>query len=510
MDDVLKRRANCNEAERICQSSKVNGAMMRVLFINPPLHIRYVSNYFNDILGNLFYNSSPLGLCYLASYLENKGVDARIIDAPVERLDYPAVIGRMRSFDPDVVGITSTTCNFASAVTLAGMIKREKNHTPVVIGGPHATVAPAHALTDTPFDAAVVGEGELTFADFIDRIEHHQDIACVDGLAFKRNGSVIVNKPREFIKNLDILPYPARHLLRLDLYRPQFNDEYVLPKATMISSRGCPYQCIFCEKGVWGPTYRSFGADYIASEMKYLVDTFGVRDIAFVDSLFTASAERVLDIVHKIKSYGVKVRWTCTVRANIATYELLKAMKEAGCWRVRIGIESGDDRVLAFIKKGITTSQVRAVVRWAHKLGLQPKGFFMVGHLVDTPDTIERTIKFAKSLPLKDVTVQVNTPMIDTAQYKIMNSYGSLLTSDYSAYSYWEPVFVPAGLTKEYLLNSLSRFYRSFYLRPIVIWRHIIEIRHWYNIVRYARAARLICHLFFARFNRKDATEDKK
>ncbi len=475
---------------------------MNVLLINPPLKIRSRSGYFKDIVGNLFYNSSPLGLCYLAAVLEKKGVSARIIDAPAERLDYSLIIEKIKVFRPDVVGITATTVNFFSAVELAREVRRSFPGVFLVIGGPHCTAAPGHALSFGCFDTAVIGEGELTFSELVDSLIRGGNWRAVDGLAFENDGRIEFSRPRAFIEDLDTLPMPARHLLKLELYKPQFNDEYILPKTTMVTSRGCPYECIFCEKTVFGASYRSFSARYIVSEMEWLVSELGVKDIAFVDSLFMVSHKRVSEITDEIVRRKVDVRWTCTVRANVASYDLLKKMKDAGCWRVRIGIESGDDDVLKFIRKGITTGQVRQAVSWAASLGLQPKGFFMLGHLVDTRQTIERTISFAKSLPLKDITVQINTPMVNTYQYRVMEKYGELLTKEYDEFSYWEPVFVPAGLSRDYLLDRFSYFYRSFYLRPAVIWRHLLEIRRWYNIARYARASMLIAHLFFSSFFR--------
>jgi radical SAM superfamily enzyme YgiQ (UPF0313 family) len=301
------------------------------------------------------------------------------------------------------------------------------------------------------------------------------------------------------IEDLDALPFPARHLFPMALYRPQPNDERDLPKLSMISSRGCPYGCIFCGKSVFGRTYRSFSASYIVSEMEHLVDRYGARDIAFVDSLFTVSEARVRAIVAEIKKRRLPATWTCTVRADaITSREILREMKESGCWRIRLGVESGDAEVLKFIRKEVTREQVARVAGWAQEAGLQPKGFFMVGHLPDTQATIEETIAFAKTLPLKDVTVQVNTPLPGTEQYSIYPAYGALLTKDWSQYSFFDAVFLPRALSRDELRRLLNRFYRTFYLRPVIFWRHVVELRGPRDILRYLRALRLLACLFFA------------
>lgn len=470
---------------------------MKVLLINPPLNLTYPNAYVKEVIHNLFFNSPPLGICYLAAVLEKDGIEVKIIDAAVERLDTAKIVERVRGFAPDVLGLTSTTCNFQAAVVLAQEVKRVFPHIMRVLGGPHLSADAQRVFSTDTFDVGVLGEGEVTFLELIQLLIKKEEWRHIEGIVYRKEGRVVRNPPRPHIADLDSLPFPARHLLPLTLYRPQYNDEYLLPKMSMVTSRGCPYSCIFCDKSVFGAEYRSFSPHYIVSEMKYLVDHFGAKDIAFVDSTFTLSKERVGSITQEIRKSGLSVRWTCTVRANVVTKELLKKMKNAGCWRTRIGIESGNDQVLKFINKGITKQQVRDAVRWADELGLHPKGFFMIGHPVDTKETIEETIRFAKSLPLKDITVQINTPMLATQQYQMYREYGSLITEDLSDFSYWDPVFVPNGLSREYLLEAFRNFYRSFYLRPVIWWRHMLQIRHWYNIVRYVRCVKLFGHLLF-------------
>ena len=392
---------------------------MKVTLINPPLRIQIKKRRINPVINNLFFNSPPLGLCYLASVLNMHGNEVQIIDATVENLCLSAIMNRIKKIDTDIIGITSTTIGFLEAIELAKEIKKEIPYISIILGGSHVTANPQHAFSFDCFDIGVIGEGEVTLPILIKTLENKRDLQEVDGIVFREGSKLFYTKPREYIKDLDVLPFPARRLLPLELYTPQPNDERTLPKLSMITSRGCPFGCVFCDKSVFGRSYRSFSPEYIVAEMEDLIKNFGARDIAFVDSCFTVDRERVESIVNEILKKGLKVSWTCTVRADVITKELLRKMRDAGCWRIRLGIESGNSEVLSFINKGITIKQIKNAANWAAEVGLQPKGFFSIGHLIDTKDTIEDSIKLAKSLPLKDITVQINTPLPNTPQYSL-------------------------------------------------------------------------------------------
>jgi radical SAM superfamily enzyme YgiQ (UPF0313 family) len=481
---------------------------MKVLLINPPITFSQKRR-IGPVIKNLFYNSPPLGLGYLAAVLEKRNIPVKIIDAAVENLKISEIRNRYQKFRPDIVGITSTTYSFRSAIGIAGMIKDEKTDTKIIIGGPHATADPVSILAYKYFDIGVLGEGEVTLLELIDGLEGKHDLRDIEGIIFRRGSEIYFTKPRDYIENLDELPFPARHLLPLELYRPQPNDERAIPKLSMISSRGCPFGCIFCDKSVFGKRYRTFSPKYIVSEMEHLVRDFGAKDIAFLDSCFTVNKERVKSILTEMRNRNLKVSWTCTARVDVVTKDLLSDMKKTGCWRVRLGIESGNDNVLEFIKKGITKEQVRNATNWAAKVGLQPKGFFMIGHLTDTKESIEETIKFAKSLPLKDITVQINTPLKNTVQYGLYKEYGTLITNDNSKLSFFEPFFIPNGLTREYLNQIYRKFYRSWYLRPIVFWRHLKHLRGMGDVAKYLKSLVLLVYLFFGKnIGNKESAND--
>ena len=326
---------------------------MKVILINPPLCQSTVRKV-GPIVKNLFYNSLPLGLGYLAAVLEGEKHEVKIIDAAAEGLSIERIIKRILNFSPDIIGITTLTVSVHSCYELAKEIKKRFPEIKIVVGGPHITSNSDDVLKYSEVDIAVIGEGEITFKELIEAMEKGEDIEKVKGLAFNTKGKVFFPSPREFISNLDILPFPARHLFPVGLYKPQPNDQKKLPKFSIISSRGCPYSCIFCDKNVFKNRYRSFSPKYIVEEMFHLVKEFKAGDIAFVDSTFTPSKDRVYGIVEEIKKANLNVTWTCSVRGDVLDRQLLKDMKDAGCWRIRLGIESGNNEVLKFIKKGVT------------------------------------------------------------------------------------------------------------------------------------------------------------
>lgn len=477
-------------------SGATDGGFPSVLLVNPPITHAQRTGPLGPIIKNLYFNSPPLGIAYIAGYLESKGVRVGLMDAAVEGLSPEETVERIRQWQPDILGLTSTSNFFCNALELGRTMKQESPGLTTVLGGPHVSSQAVEAMDHNCFDFACIGEGEHTTLELIRALADRSDLGEVRGIAYRSNGDVRLTERRPLVAPLDELPAPARHLLPLTQYVAQPNDGPFLPKMAMISSRGCPFKCTFCDHGTYGNTYRSFSAPRIVDEMEELVTRYGARDIAFVDSLFMISDKRVRGIVSEINDRGIKVHWTCTIRANIATPELLAMMKAAGCWRVRIGVESGNQHVLDFIKKEVTKEDIRQVAAAANNLGLHPKAFFMIGHPTESESTIQDSIDFAKSLPLTDITVQINTPLPGAPQYEIFEQYGESVSDNLEDYTFWQPVFIPEGMTREKLETMFRRFYLSFYLRPIIIWRHLKMLKRPSDIPRYIRALSLLIRRF--------------
>lgn len=480
---------------------------MRIVLINPPIDSVLENGNVSPVTQFLFYNSAPLGILYIAAVLEQAGHEVACIDAAAELLDIRGTVERVEQFKPDMIGIGSFTVTFETTKRLGDALKMAMPHVPVVLGSYHVTLVPEDAMQHKCFDVGVLGEGEFTMLELTEYYAGSRTLESVKGICYRtpakspRGWDLHFTPARPKFKKLDELPFPARHLLPPNIYRPIPVDDHAFPKFAMVSSRGCPHACAFCQKSRTG--YRSHSPEYVVDEIEHMVRDFGVRDIAFVDSLFCANKRRVNAICDEMIRRGVheKVSWTCSSRVEVVDKPLLQKMKDAGCWRTRFGVESGHDDVLDFISKGITTEKVRRAITAAHEVGLRPKAFFMVGHMPDSRERVLSTIEFAKSIPLHDVTVQINTLLPETPQLDIWKregyKWGRVINASTDEKSFWEPTFVPWGMEPEDIIELHRRFYREFYLRPVTIARHLEAIKSWRDVAKYAQAASLFSFLFF-------------
>jgi radical SAM superfamily enzyme YgiQ (UPF0313 family) len=479
------------------------------MLVNPPLDSVLVNGNVSPVTSYLFFNSAPLGILYIASVLEQRGETVACLDAAAERLDVTRTVQRINEFKPDLIGIGSFTVTFETTRELGRRLKQAMPHVPIVLGSYHVTLVPDIAMADSSFDVGVLGEGEFTMVELVEHYKGRRSLDDIAGVCYRTSDELTEDgraqlhhtAPRKKFKKLDELPFPARHLVPPNIYRPIPVDEHAFPKFSMVSSRGCPHACAFCQKSRSG--YRSHSPEYVVDELEHLIRDFGVRDLAFVDSLFCANKKRVHAICDEIIRRGVKISWTCSSRVEVVDKPLLQKMKDAGCWRTRFGVESGSDQVLDFISKGITKEKIRAAITSAHEVGLRPKAFFMVGHMPDTPQTIRETIEFAKSIPLHDVTVQINTILPKTPQEIIWDREGSkwgrVENKKTDEKSFWEPTFVPHGMEAADIIKFHRQFYREFYFRPVTLARHLESIKSWRDVAKYAQASSLFSFLFFNR-----------
>jgi len=475
---------------------------MRVALINPPIDSVLEHGHVSPVTAYLFYNSAPLGILYIAAVLEQAGHKVMVVDAAAELLDVARTVRRVEDFQPEIIGIGSFTVTFETTKVLGEALKQAMPAIPLVLGSYHVTLVPEQAMAGTAFDIGVLGEGEHTMLELVDWVAGRRGLDQVAGIVYRGGPSgLIYTEHRKKYRDLDELPFPARHLLPPNIYKPVPVDDHDFPKFAMVTSRGCPHACAFCQKSRSG--YRSHSATYVVDEIEHLVRDFGVRDIAFVDSLFCANKRRVHAICDEIIRRGLHeaVSWTCSSRVEVVDKPLLQKMKDAGCWRTRFGIESGNDEVLDFISKGITKEKIRNAITWADEVGLRPKAFLMVGHMPDTRETILETIAFAKSLPLHDVTVQINTLLPETPQMEVWEKegarWGRLVNTSTDEKSFWEPTFVPWGLEPEEVVDLHRRFYREFYLRPVTLARHAEAVQSWRDVAKYLQASSLFSFLFF-------------
>lgn len=355
----------------------------------------------------------PLGLAYLAAVLEQAGHECAIFDLSLAPNSSPeADAASIVAFDPQLVGITAMTSVYQSALETATILKARLGR-PIVIGGPHATMFPDRLLTESPvLDYVVRGEGEMTLLELVEVLEGKRDLSSVTGLTYRVRGEVVSNPDRELLADLDSLPFPSRQ--HFDLNRYGLRTPEGQPMVTILSSRGCPYNCSYCFKGIVGRTYRHRSPQNIVSEIKQVVDQTGIRSFYFIDDLFTADTKRLQELMELMVAEKLNVHWQCLGRVDRINPELLRSMHAAGCRRIHFGVESGNPDILKQISKGIKLDQVRQAVRWAKDAGIQVKGYFMLGLPGDTEATMQQTIDLAVELDLEEAMFSLTTPFPGT------------------------------------------------------------------------------------------------
>ena len=453
---------------------------MKVLFVDPPFggediggKRRYFANVANII--------PALGVAYLAAIAEGDGHEARILDC-ARGLGWDAVRDAGRDFMPDVVAVTATTPAYHNAVESARILREIVPKAVFLIGGPHPTAMPDEVGREPMFDFLVLGEGERTFAEILRHIEGkgptRPDEIC--GLAFRREGDLVFTEPRGRIDDLDALPFPARHLLPpLQAYRPTAASCRRLPLAHIMTSRGCPSKCKFCDRMIFGEVYRCRSAANVLAEVEEVVSRYGAREIRFFDDTFTLHRKRVEDICDGLRRRRPKLPWTCLTRVDVVTPDMLRMMREAGCWQVLFGLESGDDRVLKTLGKRNTVEQNRKAVLWAREAGLRVRADFIVGTPAETPETLRNTLDFAKELPLDFAHFNKFIPFPGTEFYRrlIERGYEFDFSKGASVLDHDGLLFVPPAVPAAEYRRFLDEAFRAFYLRPGYLLRRLAGMR---------------------------------
>ncbi len=474
----------------------------KILFVTPPSLVEKYHEQFTKML--------PFGILYLASYLRQYEYEVDVMDAYTINATVADVIQRLRNGGFNVLGINSYLVNLVNAEALAKKVKAEFPNIVVVMGGHGVSASPEEALNCPEFDYAIRNEGEETFLELLQAIEGKGNFSEIKGLIYRdENGNQVINPKRDFIKDLDSLPLPAYDLIpnmRQYNYFPFQLKKF--PIAGIVTSRGCPGKCTFCDKSVWEGSLRLRSAENVVDEIELLIKKYGVREIIFVDDTFTASKKRIYDIFKLTKERNLKFSFSCASRINTVDYDLLKFMKKNGCWFIAYGIESGDQDILKLVNKNIKLDDVEKVVKMTHDVGISPQGYFILGNPTETMDTIQKTIDFAKRLKLDRMIACLNTPIPGTPQYETKDQYGSTVEPEFSKYNFQVPVYAPHGLTPEILSKKLMQFYKEFYFRPRVIFKIITSTFNFYNFKLVLRVASLTIHLI-RKFNKQKKLEKK-
>ncbi|MEM2964348.1 MAG: radical SAM protein [Candidatus Bathyarchaeia archaeon] len=417
--------------------------MVDVLLVQPPLPPP-MNAYVNDVV-----LTPPLGLCYIASCLREE-FEVEILDSAILNLKPQEVKDRIRKLSPKVVGISTSTHTYKNALSIAEIVK-ENTGAYTVLGGPHVTFTAKEALKHDEVDFVIRNEGEITMLELCRALVKKEGlIEAVKGVSYRKDGEPFDNPPRPLICELDSLPFPARELTPLHLYK--------IP-ASIVTSRGCPSSCIFCAaKAMSGGVYRVRSPGNVVEEVKQIYERINPPFLFVADDTFTVFEERTKQICRGLKELGV--RWVCESRVNTVNKRLISLMSQSGCFAIQFGVESGSQKILDSIKKGITLNQVKKVVQWCVEEGVQPVCSFMVPHPEDDWSTITETENLMNELKKKgaQIYVSLTTPFPGTTLYAHAEELGIVfLTDDTDEYNLATPVIRTRHLSVEDIERAFDR-----------------------------------------------------
>ena len=446
---------------------------MKVLLVNPP-HALSAHN----PLAAAGLSLPPLGLLSIAAYLRRTmpGAEIKVIDWPGRGLNAAEFEAELAAFRPELAGITVYTGAFTSAMTVCVAIRKLCPGCFIAAGGHHATARPGQCFEKGGFDAVVSGEGERVFAELAGELKKGGPLA-IPGLIL-RNGVEAVKKYQPL--DLDSLPFPARDLLDLKLYRPAVFGYKRTPVTSMVTSRGCPYACRFCSKSVFGATYRAQSPERTIEEITHLMREHGIREISFQDDTFTLDRKRVMDLCALIKSRGLDLTWSCMTRVDLADAELLQTMKESGCVSIAFGIDGAGDAACGRMNKGFGANQARAAVAAARKAGIETRGYYVFGYPGETLESMEAALKDIMEIGTDHVFFAFAHPFFDTELYAEARAKGLLKATDEElcdSYDNTQPLITVPGADTKQLVNFYKKAYLKYYLRPGRLFNRIKSVR---------------------------------
>jgi len=451
---------------------------MKIVLVDPPTcHDQLYGDW--DLSAVDTY-SPPLGLLHIASFVREHGHITYVLDVTARRWSMQEAIESVMELDPDVVGLSSKTINISNANRIAEELKKQGLAAPVILGGAHMTALPVETLERfNAFDYGIVGEGELTLLELINRISNNGPTHDVKGVVWRDDhGRIVVNPPRPLIRDLDQLPFPAWDLL------PNFPDAYPhsaletkrLPAASIITSRGCPHKCTFCDRAVFGSVVRHHSAEYTLEMIRDLKNNYGIKDLMILDDNFLLDKKKLFHICDGIIEENMDLRWYCLSHVKFMTEDRLRKIKEAGCWTMEVGIESGCERILRLLKRNTTKTQIADTMKKAKKEGIKIKGNFIFGLPSETRESLEETIQFATSIDISlfQQTFLTIWPGCELSEYADRYGYTE---KDWGKLAHFQISFIPDGLTPEDLLRASKEAFRRFYLRPRIVLEILTSIR---------------------------------
>jgi len=427
--------------------------------------------------------SPPLGLCYIAAVARNAGHDVRILDMRLPGQGEPAFDNLLSAWQPDVVGFSVFSYEADAYLALAGKVRAALPGCRIVVGGPLASADPETALSGGLADMAILGEGEFVFVDALDRWRNGQDPGGLAGIALYANG-VIVNPVSSYIDDLDALPLPAWDLLDMPAYFHVPRQGFIYKERryfSVFSSRGCPFNCIYCHN-VFGKRFRGRSADSVLAEIGELVSRYGVGEIQFIDDIFNFQRDRAEAILRGIidRGWQLALAFPNGIRADLLDADFISLMKRAGTYKVSVAIESGSDRMQQLMRKNLNLDMARDGVRELVKQRILTHAFFMIGFPTETSEEAHATAAFARTIDAHSASFFIVNPFKGTELSSLVAADDARTTSLPGPSGYFDPRVADLAISAippDELRRIVRNATRDFYLtRPSRIWRILHDV----------------------------------
>lgn len=426
----------------------------------------------------------PLGIAYIASSLENNGYSVDVIDANVLSFDNERVVKEVLNKNPNIVGISVNIGNFSNAKEICCLLKKHDFSGKIIIGGPISIIY--DELLEFS-DFVITGEGEKSIIDLVSAITKKTNFRYVSGVAFKKNDKIIIT-PKRYIQNIDNIPFPAWHLFpSLKKYKTYCRKK---PDVSIITSRGCPFQCIYCDKNIFGYKFRMRSPENIIKEIEFLDENYNIKELTIMDDNFTLYRERAEKICDMMVEKDFDIQWKCWngVRAETLNKKLLEKMRDAGCYLISIGAETGNQEIANKIQRNQNLNAVRKVAKLIKKMGFLLYVQLQIGLPYDTQKTMNQTIKFAKELNPDLVQFSLTTPLQGTKLFELVKDKGNFLYDVYNFKGFYggKAAYEIFDLKAKNVENMYNKAYIEFYninkifsiIKKIKTWE---EFKYYFN-----------------------------
>ncbi|MBF0234778.1 MAG: radical SAM protein [Desulfamplus sp.] len=463
--------------------------MKNVLIINPPWPGKgYGTRSQNRIIKHRSdkYLQYPIFLGYSASQLKAAGHQVQYIDSVIQELDMNQTLAMVKKMAPDVIFMETTTPSIEADYQCLMALKEVTGST-IIVGGPHATYFHSDVLREcSAIDIVIRHEFDTKIAEVVSNLNK---LDSVKGITCRIGTTIIDNGDGNLCRNLDKIPFPDRDTIPWEWYLEAWYSRK--PFMNMMTSRGCPYHCAFClwPQSMYGHKQRFRSLDNVLEELRFLVKTYGLKEVNIDDGTFTTNKKRVVEFCRRLRQEKLNIIWTCNGRVDNLDGEMLAAMKGSGCKMIRLGVESGSQEVLDKIKKGLTLKQIEEGVKLVKKSGIQALGGFMFGFPYDSKKSVEETIQFARKLSPDQVQFSINMCYPGTSLYEYAKDNNILLAKAFKEFDMTHgPVVKTIDMERDYLDDILARAYREFYFRPGFILQTLKHLRDFDEIRRVGRS----------------------